>query len=215
MYFFVDGYVTICPGALEAIAARLAACPGASAASGVAANGRTEVLSTRHTVEIGGVLKGQFYALRPDFIRRMVYAGVRLPIGLYRGDGLLGSMICHNLDAMNQPWTNSRIAGVADARFEIDVLSPFRLRDLRRQFRRKIRQMRGKLENAAISRIIYSRGYAALPRYADDMIRHYLAIEPLPALSLLDRPFMALALRHHRAATPPEADRLRPIKRIG
>ncbi len=210
LYFFVDGYVTIGPAALRATAARLADCPDAVAATGVAGNGRTETRSARRTVEVGGVMHGQFYALTPDFVRRMVRDGIRLPVGLYRGDGLLGSMAAHDLDAVGQPWMNSRLIGVAEATFEIDALSLFRWRDLRRQFRRKIRQMRGRLESAAIKQVIYAGGYAALPPFADDMIRDFLAANPVPAVSLPDRPFMALALRHHRAAVRPDPDSLRP-----
>jgi len=214
LYFFVDGSVTIGTQALAATAARLAACPFALAATGVASNGRTATPRQQAAIEAGGVLRGQFYALRPEFIARMVDGGLRLPIGLYRGDGLLNSMAAHDLDALGQPWTASRLIGVAEATFEIDALSMFRPRDLRRQFNRKIRQMRGRLENAAVKQVIYAGGYAALPMFADDLIREFLAANPVPPVSLADRPFMALALRHHRAASRPDAERLRP-HRIG
>lgn len=210
LYFFVDGYVIIDAGALEATAARLADCPDAVAATGVPSNGRSEARSAQRTVAVGGEMHGGLYALTSDFVRRMADGGIRLPVGLYRGDGLLGSMAAHDLDAMGKPWLNSRLVGVSGATYKIDVMSPFRLRDLRRQFRRTIRQMRGKLENAAVKQVIYAGGYAALPTFADDMIRDYLAANPVPAVSLLERPFMFLALRHHRSAVRPDADILRP-----
>jgi hypothetical protein len=208
LYLFVDGAVTIGRDAIAAMAARLAACPGAVAASGVAGNGRTEVRANRVAVETGGRLRGQFFALRPDFVDRMVEGGIRLPVGLYRGDGLIGSMAAHDLDACGKAWDNGRVIGVADAVFEIDALSVFRARDLRRQFGRKIRQMRGKLENAAIRQIVHSRGYAALPDYADDMIADFLTRYPAPSVPLPDRPFMALALAQHRGARRPDAQSL-------
>jgi len=212
LYAFVDGSVTIGREAIAAAEARLAACPDALAASGVAGNGRTETRTNRAAVERGGILRGQFFALRPAFVERMVAAGLRLPVGLYRGDGLIGSMAAHDLDPPRKPWENGRVIGVAEAEFDIDALSPFRLRDLRRQFARKIRQMRGRLENAAIKQIIYDRGYAALPAYADDMIADFLAHHPRPAVSLPDRPFMALALAQHRAAVRPDPADLQPRK---
>ena len=197
-------------GALLAMAERLEALPFAVAATGVAGNGRTEVKRRREIVETGGSLCGQLYALRPDFVRRLVAAGVRLPVGLYRGDGLLGSMAAHDLDALGEPWRDDRIAGVDEAVFELDTLSPFRWRDWRRQFRRKVRQMRGLIENAAIKAVFYDAGYAALPAHADDLIGRYLASNAPPSVGLADRVFMFLALRQHRAATRPcEAD-LRP-----
>ncbi len=212
LYFCVDAYATIGENALAAMAQQFAECPEAVAATGVAINGRTEPRSMRETVEVGGVIHGQFYALQPDFLRRMVDGGIRLPIGLYRGDGLIGSMAAHNLDAMGQPWKNSRMIGVAGATFEIESLSMFRLRDLRRQFRRKVRQMRGRIENEAVKQIIYSRGYAALPAFADDMIRDYLAGHGIPKVSLLERPFIELAVRQHRSATRPDPADLQSTK---
>jgi glycosyltransferase involved in cell wall biosynthesis len=212
LYFCVDAYATIGEDALAATAQRFAECPEAVVATGVAINGRTESRSMRETVEVGGVMHGQFYALQPDFVRRMVDGGIRLPIGLYRGDGLIGSMAAHNLDAIGQPWKNSRVIGVAGATFEIESLSMFRLRDLRRQFRRKVRQMRGRIENAAVKQIIYSRGYAALPTFADDMIRDYLGDHQPPPVQLVERPFMSLAIKQHRAMSRPDPESLRPTR---
>jgi len=210
LYAFVDGSVTIGREAIAAAEARLAACPDALAASGVAGNGRTETRTNRAAVERGGILRGQFFALRPAFVERMVAGGIRLPVGLYRGDGLIGSMAAHDLDAQGKAWDNGRVIGVADAVFDIDALSMLSAGDLRRQFRRKIRQMRGKVENAAIRQIVYAHGYAALPAYADDMIEEFLARNPPPSVPLADRPFMALALAQHRGARRPDAPSLQP-----
>ena len=203
LYFAVDGYAVINSGGLAALEARLHACPTALAAAGVAGNGRTSPLSNHQTATVGGVLRGQFYCMTPSFVRRMEDAGLRLPVGLYRGDGLLGSMAAHDLDSVGNTWENDRIVGTVDAVFLIDPLSPFRLRDLRRYFNRKVRQMRGLLENAAIRAVAHARGFAALPANADDMIRGHLASHPAPTVTAPDRPFMALALRHHRRALPP------------
>ena len=212
LYFCVDGYVTIAPGSFRAVIKRLRDCPRALAASGVASNGRTAKDMARRAVEIGGVLQGQFHALRPDFVRRIVAGGMRLPIGLYRGDGLLGSMAAHDLDPVTGSWDNARIVGVADAQFAIDELSVLRWRDVRRQFRRKVRQMRGKIENAAIKRLVHVGGYQALPCFADDMIAEFLGRHAAPAVPWQDQPFMALALRQHRAALRPSEKVLEVVR---
>jgi hypothetical protein len=86
----------------------------------------------------------------------------------------------------------------------------FRIRDLRRQFNRKVRQMRGRLENAAIRGIIYQHGYEGLPAYSDDMIRSFLAAHEMPRVPLADRPFMALAKRQIGKAAKPDAEWLAP-----
>ena len=120
-------------------------------------------------------------------------------------------MAAHNLDAVGQSWVSSRLIGVAEATFMIDALSPFRWRDIKRQFRREIRQMRGKLENEAIKRVIYSGGYKALPTFADNMIGDFLDAHPVPKTSFLRRFFMIMALRQHRSAMQPDTDDLRPV----
>lgn len=172
-------------------------------------------LATPATLASGGRLHGQLHGLRRDFIDRLVGRGIRLPIGLYYGDGLVGSMAMHDLNSLNIEWDTSRIVGLSDASYEIPTLSVFRVRDLRRQFNRKIRQMRGRLENAAIREIIYMSGYEGLPEYSDDMIRAFLAEHDDPPVSLPDRPFMALAKRQARRVVRPSPERLTASKLAG
>jgi glycosyltransferase involved in cell wall biosynthesis len=210
-YFFIDAYVKISPGALAIMEASLAEHPDAVAATGVAANGRTMIRDTERTLTEGSRLHGQLHMLRADFVDRLAARRLRLPIGLYYGDGLAGSMALHDLDPLHNDWEQKRIAVNPDATYEIPMLSLFRLRDVKRQFQRKVRQMRGRLENLAIRSIVYERGYDGLPEYADDMVNAYLSRHGVPVVSLLDRPFQALALRQIRAARRPDPKRLEPV----
>jgi hypothetical protein len=205
LYVFVDGYCIISPAAFTSFIRALADAPHALAATGVSGNGRTMKRATAETIAQGGLLHGQLHALRPGFIDRMAAGGLRLPIGLYRGDGLLGSMACHALDPVGHPWDGHRIAGVAEATYAIEELSPLRPSHISRQFRRKVRQMRGVLENAAIRAIIYTHGYQGLPEYADDMITGWLARGGRPEFGVGDWPFMALAMRQIARGTRPAA----------
>jgi glycosyltransferase involved in cell wall biosynthesis len=212
-YFFIDGYVRIHPTALTAMENSLRANPKCMAVTGIATTGRSEPLSHLSALQRGGgSLHGQLFAFRRDFIEGLTSRGLRLPIGLYRGDGLLGSMAAHNLNSLGQPWCNARVICVPDALFDTIPLSPFRLRDLRRQLRRKVRQMRGRLENAAIKKVIYRSGYSALPALADDLISDFLLENPVPTVPWQDRIFMAVAIHQHRVAKPPKPESLRPIR---
>ena len=210
LYFFVDGYTRVSPTAFRAMDACLSDRADVVAATGVAANGRTMRLATPETLASGGRLHGQLHGLRGEFVDRLVARGIRLPIGLYYGDGLVGSMAMHDLDPLHIEWNTRRIAGLPDAAYEIPTLSLFRIRDLRRQFNRKVRQMRGRLENAAIRSIVYQHGYEGLPAYSDDMIRSFLAAHEMPRVPLADRPFMALAKRQIGKAAKPDAEWLAP-----
>jgi glycosyltransferase involved in cell wall biosynthesis len=210
-YFFVDGYVKIGHNALAALETCLIAQPAAVAATGVAANGRTMYRATTPTLTEGGRLHGQLHALRSEFVDRLVARRLRLPIGLYYGDGLIGSMAMHDLDPLHIAWETKRIAASREATYFIPMLSPFRVCDLRRQFHRKLRQMRGRLENLAIRTIVYERGYEGLPEFAGDMVDAYLAEHGIPVAPRFDRPMRFLALRQHRMGRRPDPGLLEPV----
>lgn len=208
-YGAVDGYVSVGPRSFSAMQTRLQADPHALAVTGNAGTGRTVHPSAPEALAAGGWLHGQLHALRPEFLDRMAARGIRLPVGLYRGDGLLGSMAAHNLDPLTEPWDNTRLPGVAGATFAFQPLSPLRAGDLRRQVHRKIRQMRGVIENAAIKQIIYGAGYEGLPGSADDMLRQYVAAHGVPDVTAVDRVFQRLALRQlAQSVQPAPADLL-------
>jgi hypothetical protein len=216
-YFFIDAYVRIGPTALAAMETCLATRLDVVAATGVAVNGRTMHRGTAPTLSEGGRLHGQLHALRPDFIDRLVARQLRLPIGLYYGDGLIGSMAMHDLDPLHIEWEPKRIAGSPEAMYAIPTLSPVSVRDIRRQFQRKVRQMRGRLENLAIRSIVYDRGYEGLPEFADDMVNAYLAEHGRPSTSPFDRPFQFLALHQGRTVSRPDRALFEPvlIRRLG
>ena len=194
-YFFVDAYARVGAGALDAMTQHFSDHPDAHITTGVPVNGRSAEASTAAILR-GAAVNGQLYAMRPGFVERIVAAGLRLPLALYRGDPLLASMAAHDLDALGTKWSDSRVAGVARATFEISPLSIFRWSDVKRQFHREIRQARGRMENAAIKSIIYERGYAALPDDANAMIRNWLRRHAPEPRSLRERMFTRLALRH-------------------
>lgn len=194
VYFCIDGHVRITAGSLQAMRTALTEHPHAHVASSIQLTGRS---AKRYAMQVlrGGAITGQFFALRPAFIDKLIGCGFRLPLQIYRGDSLLGSMAAHDLDALGAPWDDGRIIGVADAGFMIRSLSPFRLRDVRRQFHREIRQARGAMENEAVKSIIYTGGYAALPDNANQMLRAWLASNQPRPRSLRQTFFMKLALR--------------------
>jgi glycosyltransferase involved in cell wall biosynthesis len=210
LYFFVDAYARISATALAEMAACLTTRPDIVAATGIATNGRTMQRRSILALVEGGQLHGQLHALRKDFIDRLVARNIRVPIGLYYGDGLVGSMAMHDLDPRHTAWEPKRIGASPNATYEIPVLSPLRVQDLKRQFHRKTRQMRGRLENLAIRTIVYDHGYEGLPEHADDMMEAYLAQHEPPRTPLFDRPFQWRALHQIRTARRPDPNRLKP-----
>jgi hypothetical protein len=190
----VDGYARISAGSLVAMRDALAASAKVNIVSSLQATGRSAEAEARRALA-GGKCTGQFHAVRPSFIDRFVAAGLRLPLRLYWGDGLLGSMAAHDLDPIGNPWDNGRVIGIPDARFEITPLAIWRWRDIQRQYRREIRQTMGRMQNKAIQAIIYKDGYAGLPADANDMVKDWLVADRPRPSSLWDRFKLGRALR--------------------
>jgi hypothetical protein len=211
LYASVDGYVVVRPGAFAALAAHMVAHPEASTVSGFAVNGRTLPRPDTPRPRAGRVMGGM-HALRPRFLDGIVARQLRLPVGLYRGDGLIGSMAAHDLDALGTTWDDQRILSEAKAEVEVQRLSPFRPTHVHRQFQRMLRQMRGRIENAALEIIIYRDGFTGLPEFADDMIARHLAQHGSPKVSLPNRAFMRMAIRRSAAASRPAAEDLLPVR---
>ncbi len=190
----IDAYTKIGEGSFRAIADAFDADPHALIASALPVSGRSATKVAANTMK-GGLTNGQCYGLRPDFVDRLVEAGYRLPLQLYRVDGLLGSMAAHDLDALNKPWDGARLIGVKGASFALTPLSIFKWRDIRRQYNREIRQARGRMENAAIKVLIYKGGYASLPDNANNMIKDWLKSNQSSTLSIREEYFKRLAVR--------------------
>ncbi len=208
--FMVDAYAMITPGSFTALEAALAGAPQARAAAAVPSVGRSAAAMAAEMVVNPG-LHGSLFALRGDFLARMRETGFHLPVGLYRGDGLLGSAVMHDLDALGTPWTNAFMAVAPDATWSFRPLSPWNHADRKRHWNRLLRQGRGELEDMAIKRIIYRGNYAALPREASDLIRMLVREDRAEVLRCLKRrPLGALAIPEAFAARPPEPEALLP-----
>jgi hypothetical protein len=200
-YFMADAYIEVRPDALDQLHRALAADAHAHVASAVPLNGRSAP-AYRAALLKGGGINGNLYALRGAVVERLAAAGYRLPRGLYRTDPLLGSMLAHDLDPLANRWDAGRLIAAPGAGYRITPLSPFRPRDVLRQYRREVNQTRGVIETAALRACIYRHGYGALPEDAAAMLRQWLAANPLPRMSLRRRLFLRPALRRLAAPGP-------------
>ncbi len=173
-HIFVDGYAYVVPGSFAALSAALDAAPDANAATGLS-SGRPNAERLSEVMIREGGLHGSLHALRDTFLRRIRACELRIPVGHYRGDGLIGSFAMHNCDCVQFPWDRRRIAPVPTATWRGPDPS---LRQLARHGRRLINQARGKLESRAVRSVIYPGGFGALPRFSDEMLRDYLKLHP-------------------------------------
>lgn len=196
VHFFVDGYIVISLGAFEALANALAVHQPAHIASGIPLSGRSRKDIARPG-ESG--VRGNLFAMRPAFADRCVAAQVRLPRGLYWGDGLLGAMAKHDLDPLSRQWDDNRVIDVMDATYSFRPLSPFRLQDIQRQYRRQTRRALGRIENEALKAILYRDGFAGLPANSKEMVVNWLQIHQPPfSSSFIENFFMRRAIKNLR-----------------
>ncbi len=172
--FFMDGDVEAVPGALAALAAALTDDPGANAVCAVPATGRSRDEMTAHAQRERGIL-GNLYCLRGTFVDRLRKLKVRMPIGLIGDDSIVGALLAWDLEP-SKTWDPKRIAVTLDpkAQFRFVSMSPLRLRDIRKYWRRLIRySMRG-YQNKMVGRVLKEKGVAAMPNRMTELYRDYL-----------------------------------------
>lgn len=207
IHFFVDAYAFVAPGSFASLAESLRKT-GKAAAAAVPGAGRSREQLIATMRERGGI-HGSLHALSGEFVRRVRDRSIRLPLNLYRGDGLIGAMVAFDLDPLHCRYDTQRMAVVEGASWTFDPLKPWRWRDVRRELRRRIRQIRGQYESAAFSRLVREVGFAGLPALADDMIAGFIARHGSLATNPAGRLMHRFALRSLRPGTMPPDERLR------
>lgn len=199
--FFIDGYARVKPDALTAIERRWAASPNAMIASGVPTCGRSARKMREHMLRKGGI-HGNLYALKRESMDAIRDAGFRLPLGLYRNDGLLGAALTYRLDPANHDWRRGTVVVVGDATWDVDGISELSYKNVVSYFKRRLRQAYGVLESRAFREHMTIKRLAPqhLPATAQDMINHWLTAQPEQARSLfLKHPSCLYAARQLRA----------------
>jgi hypothetical protein len=208
-YLFTDATVTIEREVPALFEQGFASDATIEAVSGLPRNGRG-ARAMRLQAKIAPKLYGQMFAVRGPAIDRLAAMNRRLPVGLYRGDGLLSGFIVHETDGVMHADPAPRILTIPQAGWHIKSLSPFSLEDIQTAFNRRVRQSRGRLENLAWNSIIWSQGFDALPLHADDMILGWLAQNRLPAAGPVERIFRQIALRAAKNSVRPDDASLTP-----
>ena len=200
-HVFVDAYVRVKPNAIPLLVQALERNARAVAATGVPSMGR-QAGALASEMNLRGGLHGSLHVLRGAFIERIRAAGIRLPIGLYRGDGLIGSMAMHDLAPLETPFDKTLIEVVGDATWAFNPLNPLNPADLKRYWRRRIRQARGRYENAYLKTRIYTGGYTSLPVHLDPALLEFTSKTPVKPRSAEEAFFMWLARREIAVAKP-------------
>jgi hypothetical protein len=151
--FFVDGYAGVAPGALARLAGRLLESHAALAASAVPSVGRSASLMREYMLSQPQI-HGSLYALRGDTVKALRHAAFRMPIGMYRVDGLLSSVVALGLAPESSQWSYDRIAIAPDATWSRRPDALTSRQGVRIHLRRLVCQAFGVLESQAFKELL-------------------------------------------------------------
>lgn len=187
--FFIDGYVRVASNSLSLISAGLDSNSNALAATGVATTGRSAALLRKELLTHGG-LHGNLYALKGNIMCKLKEINFLLPIGLYRTDPTLGAALAYALDPSKNSWNlKQRILVQPKATWTAPELSPWRIKDLKTQWKRILRQAQGALETQAVREhlAVQKRSPESLPRTASELVKSWIDTYPNDARKLFLR----------------------------
>ena len=167
VHFFVDGDVMISPGALRNMTECLHRHPEASAAAGLPISGRSRD-SLREKLISNREMAGNFYALRGSTVDDFRRRDLRLPVGIFGEDGLVGMLVKCDLDPLEKSKPD-RIVPCEEGGFYFDSLSILNLSHWRIYRNRKMRYAVRRQQANMLYPMLFAGGLDAMPRHVADM----------------------------------------------
>jgi len=170
-YFFIDGDVRASAGALDVMAQTLSQHPQANGVSALPQSGRGLAAFRRDMLKDNGVA-GNLYGLRGEFVERIANQAIRMPVGTIGEDALMGAMLKWDLRG-DRRWDNSKVVVAPAAGFAFDSVSPWRPREWKKYFRRRVRYSVRGFQNKMLGRAIQPAGFESLPQQVRDLYPRY------------------------------------------
>ncbi|MCB1800866.1 MAG: glycosyltransferase [Gammaproteobacteria bacterium] len=185
-WFFMDGDVTLGVDAIIRLGDAFEDAPSAVAAGGMPGSGREMELRRRVMVPTG-MLAGNFYALRGEFIRNIRHSNIRMPVGLIGDDFFISWLVANVTWPNSSPSRSARCVFIDSAEFFYRSLSPWRLRDYRTYLRRLWRYALRGIQHQMLILVIMQHGLMAIPKSVDELYLY----GPLPSRINRNRPLLA------------------------
>jgi hypothetical protein len=206
--FFIDGYVRFNADAVELLGTAVAANAQALEGTGVPTMGRSAKALSENMIANTGY-HGNFCCIKGDTLQQMRDKQIRLPVGLYRTDSLMGAILCYALDPSCHIWEDYRIDVHPTASWQIAPAMWWQIKGLKACVKRYFRHARGQLENAAFADHLVNRLHppAELPATAQEMVLEWVARCPTDFQRLVKQhPRNRQAFASFRSASlpPPE-----------
>ena len=199
--FFLDGYAQPVVDALARLEASLGQDGDVLGATGVPSSGRS-ALSLRERMVREGGFHGNMHAITADAMMQLRATGVRLPLGLYRTDSLIGAILLFRLDPASHRWDRRRIVVNPEATWHVSGATGLSFKKAVGQFKRRLRQAQGDLENRAVRDYLSVRRAPvnAMPKTARELVLSWIDANPGEARHLyMGNPFRLYAANKLRA----------------
>ncbi len=158
---FVDGDAELEPGALDVMAATLAANPYANGVNAMPVTGRNQAAYRAAMLHEHGLF-GALYGLSGAFVSRVKASAIRLPVDLIGDDGLVAALAKSNLGP-ESAWDKQRIANCESAQFRFEEADWRVPTTWALQYRRMINYSIRRYQNLIISQIMRGAGPSGLP----------------------------------------------------
>lgn len=195
--FFVDGYVRILSDSLQILGEGVLCDDQALGGSGVPSVGRTAAALRAQMLREGG-FHGNLCCIRGVVVNQFRQNHFRIPLGLYRTDGLMGAVLSFGLNPGHNEWDSTRIHVQPRATWQTDEKYWWLLGDLKAKIMRLRRQAKGHLENRAIKAHFAHRRKLPeqLPATASELVRDWQVHYPSDVWRcIVQHPLTMLALR--------------------
>jgi hypothetical protein len=174
--YFIDGYARVRPDALMLIDEGLRSVPNALAATGVPTSGRSADALRRQMLKEGGI-HGNLHAIRGSVLATLKQRGFRMPLGLYRTDSLIGAVLMFRLDPAQHEWDPNCMFVHPSATWHASPTTWWTPKDMMGQYRRRLRQAQGVLENLAVREHLAVNKFSpeALPPTISELVNGWIA----------------------------------------
>ena len=193
---YIDGYVRVTKAAISAISKTLAINAPSLGTSGLPTIGPSAG-KLRYKMQTEGGFHGNLCSIKSVALEQMRNRNIRIPLGIYRVDGLMGAFLSFGLNNTLHTWDPFRFVPLTtDASWVCDEKKWYHFRNIIAWKNRRDRQARGDIENAAIKYHLTELKCLpeALPENISKLVSTWSNSRPSEALTLINRS------SRHRAA---------------
>ena len=210
--FFIDGYVTIRRDAVRLLGRTLVNNPNTWGGCGIPSGSQSANALAAQMLD-GGGFHGNFCCIKGTAIAKIKRRNILLPIGLYRTDSLVGALLAFGLDPTENKWDASKLIVAPLVTWDTPPKYWWKYADVKAAFKRKFRQAKGDLENAAVKNFLVQRkeNPESLPRTVQEMLAKWIDHFPADFKAVRRKnPFVLFPLRECENEFHVNEDKLLP-----